>query len=265
MGWGINEYPQNVKDSGEKQITKNNNKITPSNAISSDTAKEDVSISSTFNYLPKNLSIPSSSNNNNLISNSSSIPGCSYSKFKTERETVPSIPSTTPTTTTSAIQFSPPAPLYYDKKSFSACRYQQQQSVLQQRQTPTISPNSIGLGTVHSSNGEILTPFASDNTISNRYNNSFLGTGNTAFPYSAENITAQHHLTNSLFNQNYNVTTAAAVCPSFTPNFAAASLASLHDSSLPIRSCALPSPTIYPPTPPPSAPWIHPWYSGDSF
>lgn len=34
------------------------------------------------------------------------------------------------------------------------------------------------------------------------------------------------------------------------------------------RSCgALPSPTIYPPTPPPSAPWIqgHPWFLGDTF
>lgn len=31
------------------------------------------------------------------------------------------------------------------------------------------------------------------------------------------------------------------------------------------RACALPSPTIYPPTPPPSAPWIHPWFVGDTF
>lgn len=31
------------------------------------------------------------------------------------------------------------------------------------------------------------------------------------------------------------------------------------------RSCALPSPTIYPPTPPPSAPWVHPWFLGDTF
>lgn len=31
------------------------------------------------------------------------------------------------------------------------------------------------------------------------------------------------------------------------------------------RSSALPSPTIYPPTPPPSASWIHPWFIGDSF
>lgn len=31
------------------------------------------------------------------------------------------------------------------------------------------------------------------------------------------------------------------------------------------RTCALPSPTIYPPTPPPSAPWIHPWFVGDTF
>lgn len=32
------------------------------------------------------------------------------------------------------------------------------------------------------------------------------------------------------------------------------------------RSCALPSPTIYPPTPPPSAPWMHPpWFLGDTF
>ena len=31
------------------------------------------------------------------------------------------------------------------------------------------------------------------------------------------------------------------------------------------RSCALPSPTIYPPTPPPSAPWVHPWFMGDTF
>lgn len=31
------------------------------------------------------------------------------------------------------------------------------------------------------------------------------------------------------------------------------------------RTCALPSPTIYPPTPPPSAPWIHPWFIGDTF
>ncbi|KAG4067415.1 hypothetical protein HA402_009652 [Bradysia odoriphaga] len=32
-----------------------------------------------------------------------------------------------------------------------------------------------------------------------------------------------------------------------------------------VRSSALPSPTIYPPTPPPSASWIHPWFIGDSF
>lgn len=31
------------------------------------------------------------------------------------------------------------------------------------------------------------------------------------------------------------------------------------------RTSALPSPTIYPPTPPPSASWIHPWFIGDSF
>lgn len=31
------------------------------------------------------------------------------------------------------------------------------------------------------------------------------------------------------------------------------------------RASALPSPTIYPPTPPPSASWIHPWFIGDSF
>lgn len=31
------------------------------------------------------------------------------------------------------------------------------------------------------------------------------------------------------------------------------------------RSCALPSPTIYPPTPPPSAPWVHLWFLGDTF
>lgn len=31
------------------------------------------------------------------------------------------------------------------------------------------------------------------------------------------------------------------------------------------RTNALPSPTIYPPTPPPSASWIHPWFIGDSF
>lgn len=30
------------------------------------------------------------------------------------------------------------------------------------------------------------------------------------------------------------------------------------------RSSALPSPTIYPPTPPPSAPWVHPWYVGET-
>lgn len=39
---------------------------------------------------------------------------------------------------------------------------------------------------------------------------------------------------------------------------------SVHDTGA-ARSCALPSPTIYPPTPPPSAPWVHPWFVGDSF
>uniref|UniRef100_A0A1B0CHX8 Uncharacterized protein n=2 Tax=Lutzomyia longipalpis TaxID=7200 RepID=A0A1B0CHX8_LUTLO len=34
---------------------------------------------------------------------------------------------------------------------------------------------------------------------------------------------------------------------------------SVHDTGA-ARSCALPSPTIYPPTPPPSAPWVHPWF-----
>lgn len=39
---------------------------------------------------------------------------------------------------------------------------------------------------------------------------------------------------------------------------AAAALGTSHDLT---RSCsALPSPTIYPPTPPPSTPWIHPWF-----
>lgn len=46
---------------------------------------------------------------------------------------------------------------------------------------------------------------------------------------------------------------------------AAAAVAALHETAN-ARNCALPSPTIYPPTPPPSAPWIHPhpWF-GDTF
>lgn len=38
-----------------------------------------------------------------------------------------------------------------------------------------------------------------------------------------------------------------------------------YESATAARTCALPSPTIYPPTPPPSAPWIHPWFIGDTF
>lgn len=38
-----------------------------------------------------------------------------------------------------------------------------------------------------------------------------------------------------------------------------------YESAAAARTCALPSPTIYPPTPPPSAPWIHPWFIGDTF
>lgn len=46
---------------------------------------------------------------------------------------------------------------------------------------------------------------------------------------------------------------------------AAAVVAALHETAN-ARNCALPSPTIYPPTPPPSAPWVHPhpWF-GDTF
>lgn len=46
---------------------------------------------------------------------------------------------------------------------------------------------------------------------------------------------------------------------------AAAAVAALHETAN-ARNCALPSPTIYPPTPPPSAPWVHPhpWF-GDTF
>lgn len=61
--------------------------------------------------------------------------------------------------------------------------------------------------------------------------------------------------------------------PIFSPHFAPSSYATgpmqvgSYDSTAvtAARSCALPSPTIYPPTPPPSAPWIHPWYGGDTF
>lgn len=64
----------------------------------------------------------------------------------------------------------------------------------------------------------------------------------------------------------------ASTAPSGTPynflssNYAAAAAAALgthHDLSR-SSSHALPSPTIYPPTPPPSAPWIHPaWFGAE--
>jgi hypothetical protein len=117
------------------------------------------------------------------------------------------------------------------EKSFNACRYQQEKMdyMLGQQQT--------------SNNSELSSPVAALASL-NR-----LSATTAALQQASQMYAAAHNpfQETSGFGHHYST-------PS-TPGF---------DGNSAARACALPSPTIYPPTPPPSAPWT-PWYSGDTF
>ncbi|XP_058065539.1 atrophin-1-like [Anopheles bellator] len=131
----------------------------------------------------------------------------------------------------------------YDKKTMSSCRYQQDKSAA--ALSDYFLPDESAL---------------------------------VAAAAAAQHHLPHHHLQQQQQQQQISTTqqqqaaSHAASNPLFSPHFGSApppypsmQAGGAYETSSAARSCALPSPTIYPPTPPPSAPWIHPWYGGDTF
>lgn len=126
----------------------------------------------------------------------------------------------------------PPSVVHSEKKSYTPCRYQQDKLDFFSGFGANILPSE----TVSSSRSyPPSSPYTSSSSTSSLHESS---------PSASSVLHQPGHYTPG----NYHIQ-----CP---PN-------PIHDTT--VRSCALPSPTIYPPTPPPSAPWIHPWFVGDTF
>ncbi|XP_053676990.1 transcription factor SOX-4-like [Anopheles nili] len=176
----------------------------------------------------------------------------------------------------------------YDKKAMSSCRYQQEKSSLGQLAASAsvgdYFPENAGVGS-----GSAAAAVAAAAAAASR----MLGHGSPIVPPSAYSsfqesalaaaaAATQHQLhshhsqqqqqahiqpqqvavNNSLFSPHF---ATSSPYPSMQVGSSGSSSISAYETSTAARSCALPSPTIYPPTPPPSAPWIHPWYGGDTF
>ncbi|KAI8116816.1 hypothetical protein CVS40_11210 [Lucilia cuprina] len=106
-----------------------------------------------------------------------------------------------------------------------------------------------------------LTSNTNNNNSSNHNNNSSSNnTGSTAVSNSSAASSA---------SLAAHAAAASAALFGVAAPFSAPALVNPYPPHLPGVAAAgahgLPSPTIYPPTPPPSAPWIHPWYAGDTF
>lgn len=122
-----------------------------------------------------------------------------------------------------------PPSVHHEKKSYTPCRYQQDKLDFFSGFGANILPSET---------------VSTRSYPSSPYTPSSTSTLHETSPSSSSILHQSSHYTPG----NYHIQ-----CP---PN-------PIHDTT--VRSCALPSPTIYPPTPPPSAPWIHPWFVGDTF
>lgn len=178
---------------------------------------------------------------------------------------------------------SPPVPPSHDKKSYTQCRYQQDKldatffgfgaTIM-----PTTETAGSALGRPYHG---ALSPYSSTphhETITNGHHvltpvSSGSHAQSSALISTTASIASQHQTTNptncamnntatnNTTNTNSNNTNGSLFGSHHYTN--GQQYHSVHDTT--VRSCALPSPTIYPPTPPPSAPWIHPWFVGDTF
>lgn len=159
-----------------------------------------------------------------------------------------------------------------DKKSLSSCRYQQ----TLQGQTASDSHNFMSLFNSGLSAETVLgRSFAEASSVLQQHHlvggsggggvgGGGVGSGGGGGGVNGNNVSqqsSQHHQISS------HPTLSSAGSQLYSSHFstpAAAAPAGPSPYHLQ-QGHGLPSPTIYPPTPPPSAPWIHPWYAGDTF
>uniref|UniRef100_A0A1B0AKU6 Uncharacterized protein n=1 Tax=Glossina palpalis gambiensis TaxID=67801 RepID=A0A1B0AKU6_9MUSC len=121
------------------------------------------------------------------------------------------------------------------------------ESALHQRSSSNASSSSMASSSsLGGNNGHHKTSSAAQTTATTGTGNSSVATGASA----SSSLAAHAAAASALFG---------TVAP-----FSAPSLVNPYPH-LAHGAHSLPSPTIYPPTPPPSAPWIHPWYAGDTF
>lgn len=132
--------------------------------------------------------------------------------------------------------------LHHEKKSYTPCRYQQEKLDFFSGFGANILPSET----------------VASRSFTSPYNNTPSVAPTT--PSTASSVAAGLHESGnsvSSLHQSSHFTPGSYHIQGIPPN------PIIHDTTG--RSCALPSPTIYPPTPPPSAPWIHPWFVGDTF
>jgi hypothetical protein len=164
----------------------------------------------------------------------------------------------------------------HDKKGYTSCRYQQDKidyfpgfgsGLLQ---SETVAP-ALGRQYHHPSP---LSPYSASSILSSVHHDNpnihssstgSISSGTSTSSSSSISSQQQPSILQQNSNSNNNISNSNITNSSIfnSHHFSTGNYHSHHDNSG--RSCALPSPTIYPPTPPPSAPWIHPWFIGDTF
>lgn len=175
-------------------------------------------------------------------------------------------------------------PILTEKKPFlssSSCRYPQEKMDFFSKYA------NISTETVGSNSGYSTTSAANSSNSTSLGNNSRQSSAAAiAGAASAAAIAAQYSSVAAEHQHNASSAAAAAAAIASSSSSSAAAIAAAaaslygthfspvgyhhlplptYESAAAARTCALPSPTIYPPTPPPSAPWIHPWFIGDTF
>ncbi|XP_049542539.1 uncharacterized protein LOC125955447 [Anopheles darlingi] len=159
----------------------------------------------------------------------------------------------------------------YDKKTMSSCRYQQDKA-------NSVLPEYFSDGSVAAVAAAAAASRAlggAGGGVGGHHGTSVMPSVYSPFSESALVAAAAAAAASSSQQTVAAAQGQATTNPLFSPHFGSGptpyaamqvgGYETTSSSSSAARSCALPSPTIYPPTPPPSAPWIHPWYGGDTF
>lgn len=215
------------------------------NGVESDLVGRVVSSSNSLSDIGSVLSPPPTATSSSCI-NPFSSPGVNYDWLSPPKTISP--PANEKRNTRGST-LSPLASNSVDKKGLSSCRYQQGLMNL-----PTVGGNTDNVVSLFNSG------FGNDTAVLSRVASNIVE--------STTNLLQHHHLSfgngnNAVYNSHFTPTTAPTGSVGSAVAAVAAAVAGGPSYHLPGHG--LPSPTIYPPTPPPSAPWIHPWYTGDTF